>query len=77
MNSSVDPGNQSDLYDHCQKTDERNESIKEGFKDFDEHYNNIKDNAETTINGKKSSEAIIIDIYPVFPGAHIYNDNDN
>ena len=78
MSSSPGSIDQMDLYDHCQRSEERKEYIKEGFKDYDEHFNNnIKSNAETMEKQKKSTEAIVIDIYPVFGGANIYNDNNN
>ena len=78
MSSSPGSSGQMDLYDHCQRSEERKEYIKEGFKDYDEYFNNnIKSNAETMEKQKKSTEAIVIDIYPVFGGANIYNDNNN
>ena len=78
MSSSPGSSGQMDLYDHCQRSEERTEFIKEGFKDYDEYFNNnIKSNAETMEKQKKSTEAIVIDIYPVFGGANIYNDNNN
>ena len=78
MSSSPGSSGQMDLYDHCQRSEERKEYIKEGFKEYDEYFNNnIKSNAETMEKQKKSTEAIIIDIYPVFGGANIYNDNNN
>ena len=78
MSSSPGSSGQMDLYDHCQRSEERKEYIKEGFKEYDEYFNkNIKSNAETMEKQKKSTEAIVIDIYPVFGGANIYNDNNN
>ena len=61
MSSSPGSSGQMDLYDHCQRSEERKEYIKEGFKEYDEYFNkNIKSNAETMEKQKKALKLLLL-----------------